>query len=472
VKGADSFRDECGVFGIYGEPEASNLTYLGLHGLQHRGQESAGIVSVDQNCLRTHRGMGLVADIFNATVLESLPGNQAIGHVRYSTAGASSLRNCQPFAVDYERGSLAVAHNGTLTNAEALKEELERRGSLFHSTSDSEIFLHLLAHNRQGKLSARLECIAAQVEGAYSVLVMTRAGMAAMRDPHGFRPLVIGRRGDAYVFSSETCALDLIGAEYVRDVEPGEIVEVNRHGLHSRRFSTPSEHPVRQCIFEHVYFARPDSRIFERSVYKSRKSLGRILAQESHPTDGADIVIPVPDSGNCAALGYAQEIGLPYETGLIRSHYVGRTFIEPAQSIRHFGVKLKLAAVRELIDGKRVVVVDDSLVRGTTSRKIITMLRQNGAKAVHVRISCPPTVSPCYFGIDTPTFSELIAANQSVDEICEFLRADSLAYLSKAGLHRAVEDEAGWDEPNRTFCNACFTQDYPLTPPNAERNST
>ncbi|HIA04856.1 MAG TPA: amidophosphoribosyltransferase, partial [Myxococcales bacterium] len=303
MKGADSFRDECGVFGVYGDDEAANLTYLGLHALQHRGQESAGIVTAQDDKLHTHRAMGHVADIFGADVPEQLPGRLAVGHVRYSTAGASSIRNCQPFAVDYERGSLAVAHNGTLTNAVHLKEELESRGSLFHSTSDSEIFLHLLTHNRQGKLSARLECIAAQVEGAYSVLVMTRVGMAAMRDPFGFRPLVIGRRGKAWVFASETCGLDLIGAEYVRDVEPGEIVEVNRHGIHSRHTSTP-DHPIRQCVFEHVYFSRPDSKIFGRSVYNSRKEMGAVLAQESPPPGGADVVIPVPDSGCGAAIGY------------------------------------------------------------------------------------------------------------------------------------------------------------------------
>ena len=466
---ADRFHDECGVFGVFGDDEAANLTYLGLHGLQHRGQESAGIVSCHDNQLHTHRAMGLVSEIFTADVLERLPGNQAIGHVRYSTAGASSVRNCQPFAVNYARGSLVVAHNGTLTNASALTSKLEGVGSLFHSTSDSEIFLHLLAHNREGSLSSRLERLIKEVQGAFSLLVMTRVGMAAVRDPHGFRPLVIGRRGDATVFASETCALDLIGAEYVRDVEPGEIVEVDKRGLRSLRTTGP-KHPIRQCIFEHVYFARPDSRIFSRNVYQCRKSMGRYLAQEATPEGGADLVIPVPDSGVAAANGFAQEMGVPFEMGLIRSHYVGRTFIEPAQSIRHFGVKLKLSAVREEIEGKRVVVVDDSLVRGTTSRKIIAMLRQKGAKEVHVRISCPPTISPCYFGIDTPTHEELIAANRTVPEICEFLGADSLAYLSEEGLHKAVEDVAGPKDSQRHFCNACFTKDYPVVPPQLEAN--
>lgn len=464
MKGADCFRDECGVFGVWGDPEASNLTYLGLHGLQHRGQESAGIVSIEDGTLRTHRGMGLVADVFTADVLDRLAGEQAIGHVRYSTAGSSSLRNCQPFAVDYARGSLAVAHNGTLTNAEALKSSLEEKGSLFHSTSDSEIFLHLMAHNREGDLSTRLARLVQQAEGAYSLLVMTRVGIAGVRDPYGFRPLCIGRRGDAWVLSSESCALTLMGAEYVRDVEPGEIVEIDKRGLRSRR-GFPADHPRRQCVFEHVYFARPDSQIFGRSVYKSRKALGRALARESSPPGGADVVIPVPDSGTGAAIGMAEEMGLPFEMGLVRSHYVGRTFIEPAQSIRHFGVKLKLSAVRDAIYGKRVVVVDDSLIRGTTSRKIIQILRSAGATEVHVRIACPPTVSPCYFGIDTPTSEELIAANKSVDEIGRFLGADTLAYLSLDGLHRAVRDEAAWDSAERQFCNACFTRDYPVTPP-------
>jgi len=467
VKGADAFRDECGVFAIYGDPEAAHLAYLGLHGLQHRGQESAGIVTVHDNRLRTHRAMGLVADVFTEDVLEGLPGTQAIGHVRYSTAGQSSLRNCQPFAVDYARGSLAVAHNGTLTNAGTLKVMLEEKGSLFHSTSDSEIFLHLMAHNRQGSLRERLARVVKQTTGAFSLVVMTRVGIAGVRDPHGFRPLCIGRRGDAWIFASETSALTLIGAEYVRDVEPGEIVEINHKGLRSERFA-PAEHPVRQCVFEQVYFGRPDSRLFGRSVYKSRKLLGRRLAAESPPPNGADLVIPVPDSGTGAAIGVAQALGVPFEMGLIRSHYVGRTFIEPAQSIRHFGVKLKLSAVEDQIAGKRVVVVDDSLVRGTTSRKIIQLLRQAGAKEVHMRISCPPIVSPCYFGIDTPTLAELIAANRTVPEICDFLGADTLAYLSVEGLHAAVEDEAAWNESSRKYCNACFTCDYPVPPPTAE----
>ena len=452
------------MFGVFGDPEASNLTYLGLHGLQHRGQESAGIVTVHDDQLRTHHAMGLVADIFTGSVLKKLPGDQAIGHVRYSTAGQSTLRNCQPFAVDYARGSLAVAHNGTLTNAASLRPMLEDRGSLFHTTSDSEIFLHLMAHHRTGSLMDRIEAALKLVQGAYSLLVMTSKAIAAVRDPHGFRPLVIGRRGHAWVLSSETAPLHLIGAELVREVEPGEMVEISARGLRSRGIAPP-EHPVRQCVFEQVYFARPDSSIFGTSVYESRKAMGRILAKESPPEGGADLVIPVPDSGTAAAIGVAQELGIPFEMGLIRSHYVGRTFIEPAQSIRHFGVRLKLAAVPDLIRGKRVVVVDDSLVRGTTSRKIIQLLRQCGAESVHVRISCPPTVSPCYFGIDTPTKAELIAANQSVDEIRDFLGADSLAYLSAEGLHRAVKDPGGPDSADRRFCNACFTCDYPIPIP-------
>ena len=453
----------CGVFGVYGDSEAANLAYLGLHGLQHRGQESAGIVTVDDGKLRTHRAMGLVADIFSKEVLAQLPGSQAIGHVRYSTAGATSLRNCQPFAVDYARGSLSIAHNGTLTNSTELVTELEAKGSLFHSTSDSEIFLHLLAHNRSGSLLNRLARVAHSVEGAYSLLVMTRVSMAAMRDPYGFRPLVLGKRGEAWSVASETSALTLIGAEFVRDVEPGEIIEISKEGLKSTRIMG-EDHPRRQCVFEHVYFSRPDSRVFGASVYENRKEMGRILARETAVE--ADLVIPVPDSGTAAAIGVAQELGLPFEMGLIRSHYVGRTFIEPAQSIRNFGVRLKLAAVDSLIEGKRVIVVDDSLIRGTTSKKLIQLLRHAGAKEVHVRISCPPTIGPCYFGIDTPTRKELIAANKSVDEICEFLGADSLAYLSTEGLHRAVGDSPGPTGKDRAYCNACFTRDYPLIPSN------
>ncbi len=461
--GDDHFHDQCGVFGVFGDEEAAKLTTLGLHALQHRGQESAGIVTVHDGRLRTHRAMGLVGEAFTGEVLDRLPGAQAIGHVRYSTAGESSLRNCQPFAVDYAGGCLAVAHNGNLVNAIALTESLEARGSLFQSTSDSEVFLHLMAHHREGDLLDRLAQVSAQAVGAFSVLVMTGNGIAAMRDPLGLRPLSIGRRGAAWVFSSETCALDLIGAEYVRDVAPGEIVAVSSdwEGLRSRRMA-PGPHGVRQCVFEHVYFARPDSVVFGRSVYATRKAFGRILAQEQPPPHGhADLVIPVPDSGVGAAIGYAQELGLPYEMGLIRSHYVGRTFIEPTQSIRHFGVKLKLAAIGAEIAGKRVVVVDDSLVRGTTSKKIIALLRHKGAAEVHVRISCPPTTNPCYFGIDTPTRAELIAANQSVESIRQFLGADSLGYLSADGLHRALED-ASAASPDRRYCNACFTGNYPL----------
>lgn len=457
-------REECGIFAVYGDPEAANLTYLGLHGLQHRGQESAGIATVSpEGALLAHRGMGLVVDVFSTRELAALPGSCAVGHVRYSTAGQSTIRNCQPFAVDYAGGVLAIAHNGTLTNARALRRGLEDQGSLFSSSSDSEIFLHLLARRRDGGLAERMAAVAAETTGAFSVVAMTQEGLAGLRDPFGFRPLVIGRRDGAWFLSSETAPLALIGAEVVRDVEPGEIVVLGPEGIVSHRYS-PRSHPVRQCVFEHVYFARPDTRMFGRAVYHTRKELGRILAEESPPPGGADIVIPVPDSGTTAALGFAEQMRIPFEMGLIRSHYVGRTFIEPAQAIRNFGVRLKLSAVEAQIRGRRVVVVDDSLVRGTTSRKIIQLLRAAGATEVHVRIACPPTVSPCYFGIDTPTVGELIAAHSSVDAIADVIGADTLAYLSIDGLHRAVAD-ARFDAPGRRYCNACFTRDYPTPPP-------
>jgi len=447
----------CGVFGIYGHKEAANLTYLGLHALQHRGQESAGIVTSDGSQLSLHRGMGHVIDVFPPEQLELLGGPHAIGHVRYSTAGGSALKNAQPIAVDYARGSIAVAHNGNLTNAEALREQLEERGSIFQSTSDTEVIVHMIARSQARNLSGAIGDALNQVEGAYSLLLLTPDELYAVRDPRGFRPLVLGRlpatdvAPEAWMVASETCAFDLLNAQYIREVEPGEMVRISRSGIESIRFAPVK--PQQHCVFEHVYFSRPDSIIFGRSVNESREALGRLLAQE-HPAD-ADIVVPVPDSGVPAAVGYALESKIAFRMGLIRNHYIGRTFIEPSQAIRNFGVKLKLNPVRGLIEGKRVVLVDDSIVRGTTSRKIVRMVREAGAKEVHVRISCPPTISPCYYGVDTPTREELIASSNSPEEIRKFLGADSLGYISMAGLRQAVNDREG------KFCTSCYTGVYP-----------
>src|SRR5262245_13006867 len=443
----------CGIFGVYGHPEAANLTYLGLHALQHRGQEAAGIVSADGGKLHARRAMGLVADEFDSAAIERLPGRSAIGHTRYATAGSSDLRNAQPIAVEYAHGHLAIAHNGNLVNAGEIRERLESGGSIFQSSADTEVIVHLIAHAREGDTVERVISALKQVEGAYSLLFETESRLIAVRDPHGFRPLCLGRLRDAFVFASETCAFDLIEAEFIRELDPGELVVVDSSGLRSY-------HPFGQlppenfCIFEHVYFARPDSRVNGQSVYRVRERLGRRLAQE-HPVD-ADVVIPVPDSGIAAAIGYARESGIPYDMGLIRSHYVGRTFIEPQQSIRHFGVKLKLNAVREVLEGKRVVVIDDSIVRGTTSRKIVKMIRAAGAREVHLRISSPPTTHPCYYGIDTPTRSELIASSHSPQEIARYVTCDSLGYLSVAALHDAVEAPRDGAGARSGYCSACF----------------
>jgi amidophosphoribosyltransferase len=465
----DRFHDHCGVCGVFGHPEASNLVYLGLYSLQHRGQESAGIISSD-GALHLHKSMGLVQDIFQPSVLARLPGTAAMGHTRYSTAGETALLNAQPILIDCNKGQLAIAHNGNLTNAPRLRRALEHRGSIFQTTSDTEVVVHLVARSSARNLQGALADALNQVEGAYSIVVMTRDDLYAVRDPRGFRPLALGKLGDAWIVASETCAFDLLGAEYIRDVEPGEMLRISKSGLESVRFAPPKER--QHCVFEHVYFARPDSLVFGRSVDKSREMLGRLLAREQ-PAD-ADIVVPVPDSGVPAAIGYAIESGLPFRMGLIRNHYVGRTFIEPQQSIRDFGVKLKLNPVRPLLEGKRVVMVDDSLVRGTTSRKIVRMVREAGAKEVHVRISCPPTVSPCYYGVDTPTREELLAAEAScirphlgpdsdspvgperiLEEIRVFLGADSVGYLSLEGLRQAVGDTTG------SFCTSCYTGIYP-----------
>jgi len=456
---SDKFHDECAVFGVYGHEEASNLTYLGLYALQHRGQEASGIVSGDGDQFFVQKGMGLVADIYNKSVLASLPGYMAIGHNRYSTAGGQDLKNVQPLIVNFAFGNLALAHNGNLINAQVLRHELEAYGAIFQSTSDSEVVIHLIAHSRASTFLARVIDALSQVRGAFSVVLMTDNGLIAARDPHGLRPLCIGRLRSSWIVASETCAFDLLDAEYVREVEPGELIVINDQGLESHH-PFPQVDPA-MCVFEYVYFARPDSRIYGASaVYGTRKALGRQLAQESWVP--ADIVIPVPDSGVPAALGYAEGGGIRFETGLIRNHYVGRTFIEPEQSIRHFGVKVKLNAVPEVLADKRVVVVDDSLVRGTTSRKIVKMIRQAGAKEVHVRISSPPIVSPCFYGIDTPTKKELIASSHSIEEIRKYITADSLAYLSLEGMLKSAPGS-----PTQ-YCNACFTEKYPISFTRAE----
>jgi amidophosphoribosyltransferase len=447
----DHFHDECGVFGVFGHEEASKLTYLGLYALQHRGQESAGIVSSDGGELHLHRAMGDVEEIFTPAVLANLPGDLAIGHTRYSTAGDKALLNAQPIMIDCNKGKVALGHNGNLTNAAEWRRKLEHRGSIFQTNSDTEVIVHLLARSQARNLTGALGDALNQVEGAYSLLVLTTDELIAVRDPRGFRPLNLGRLGDSWLVASETCAFDLLNAQYVREIEPGEMVRISRSGIESVHFAP--EKPRQQCIFEHVYFARPDSIIFGRSVTESREALGRTLAKE-HPVD-ADIVVPVPDSGVPAAVGFALESRIPFRMGLIRNHYIGRTFIEPSQAIRNFGVKLKLNPVRSLIEGQRVVLVDDSIVRGTTSRKIVRMVREAGAKEVHVRISCPPTISPCYYGVDTPTREELIASSSTPEEICKFIGADSLGYVSLAGLKRAVNDTKG------DYCTSCYTGVYP-----------
>jgi amidophosphoribosyltransferase len=452
----DRFHDRCGLFGILGHPEAPHLTYLGLYALQHRGQESAGIVASDGSRLRLEKGMGLVNDIFVDGKLERLSGDRAMGHVRYSTAGDTVAENAQPILIDCHRGPIALAHNGNIVNASVLRQELEAAGSIFQSTSDTEVILHLYARSHRERLEDAIAASLTKVMGAFSLLFLTPEALVAARDPWGFRPLVLGRLEGAWIVCSETCALDLIDAEYVRDVEAGELLVIDRNGLRSFRPFPPE--PVRQCIFEHVYFARPDSQVFGRNVLASRLLLGRQLAREQ-PAD-ADIVVPVPDSGMGAALGYAQESGLPFQWGLIRNHYVGRTFIEPRQSIRSFGVKIKLNPVREILQDQRVVLVDDSIVRGTTSRKIVRMVKAAGAREVHLRISSPPTTGPCHYGIDTPLKSELIASNHSLEEIRQYIEATSLGYLSHDGLLRAVDDAAG-----QRHCTACFSGRYPVAVP-------
>jgi len=440
----------CGIFGIENGDDAANLAYLGLYALQHRGQESAGIVSWDGAQLHLERGMGHVADIFKQKVIERLPGRRAIGHTRYSTAGTSVLANAQPIVVKTSMGPLGIVHNGNLTNAVEIRQRLEREGSIFQTTSDTEVVLHLMARNPRQEVVESLMTALSEVQGAYSLLMVTQDGLIAARDPYGFRPLVLGDLEGMPCFASESCAFDLLGARPVRELEPGEVVVAR--GSEVLSFRLPQAPQPSRCIFEHVYFARPDSTLFGDSVSHARLKMGARLAREAPAA--ADIVVPVPDSGLFAALGYSRESGLPLEFGLIRNHYIGRTFIEPKQSIRNFGVKIKLNPVRELIEGKRVVLVDDSIVRGTTSRKIVHMVREAGAAEVHVRISAPPTRWPCRYGIDTPTRDELIAATHDVPEIARYIEADSLGYLSLDGLLAAVSG------PAESYCTACWTGDY------------
>ena len=446
----DKFHDECGLFGVWDHEEAANVAYLGLYALQHRGQESAGIAATDGHAFHVEKAMGWVADVFSRERLKRVPGHRAIGHVRYSTSGSSNLRNAQPISAKTVHGPVAIAHNGNLVNAEALREELEQDGAVFQSSSDTEVILHLLARAEGVTLVDQLAAALTRVKGAYTLLLLTPGSMIGVRDPSGFRPLTLGQLGDTWLLASETCALDLMEAKIVRDVEPGEILVVDQKGLHSLKPFRPAERL--QCVFEYVYFARPDSVLWGRNVHGVRKALGHQLARE-HPVE-ADIVIPVPDSGVGAALGVSEESGIPYDSGLVRNHYVGRTFIEPQQGIRHFGVKVKLNPNREVLEGRRVVVVDDSIVRGTTSRKIVKMIRAAGAREVHVRISSPPIQWPCYYGIDTPTRKELIGSSHKVDEIQRYLGADSLGYLSLEGMLKATGSD-----PNH-FCHACFSGQY------------
>ena len=457
----DKFHDECGVVAIYSHPEAETLAYLGLHALQHRGQESAGIVTSNGLTLRAHKAMGLVADIFTPDVLAPMRGTLAIGHTRYSTAGDSALLNAQPIMVQSNKGVTALAHNGNLVNATEIRGKLEAQGSIFQTNSDTEVIVHLIALSKEHTLPEAIADALRRVEGAFSLVMMSADRIFAVRDPRGFRPLAMGRipaqpgqKQDTIVFASETCAFDLVGATYEREVKPGELIIVGPEGVSSRFYATAQ--PQSSCIFEHVYFSRPDSRVFGRAVQESRDQLGRQLAIEA-PVE-ADLVVPVPDSGVTAALGYSNESGIPFRFALIRNHYVGRTFIEPSQSVRDFGVKLKLNPVRSLLEGKRVVLIDDSIVRGTTSQKIVRMIRGAGAKEVHMRISCPPTISPCFYGVDTPSKKQLIAANKTVEEIREYIGADSLSYLSVEGLKKACGEGV-----KTSYCTACYTGKYPTS---------
>lgn len=449
---SEALKEACGLFAISGHKEASNLTYLGLYSQQHRGQESAGIVTSKEDKHYSHIGMGLVADVFNQEVLDTLIGDRAIGHVRYSTTGSSDLQNAQPIVCEYRRGWASVAHNGNLVNTEELRSKLESKGSIFRTTTDSEILIHLLARSRETDFANALQDSLRQLRGAFSMVVMDDRHMIGFRDPWGFRPLSIGRLNGAYIFCSETCALNIIGAEFIRSVEPGEMIIIKNGEMESRMYAQKKSHS--QCIFELVYFARPDSNVYGRDVQPDRERLGKILSREC-PTD-ADVVIPVPDSSVSSAIGYSIESGIPYRLGIIRSHYIGRTFIEPSQSIRDFGAKIKYSPVKTVLEGKRVVVVDDSIVRGTTIRKIVKMLRECGAKEIHLRIASPVWKSPCYYGIDTPERNKLIGATHSMEEIKKHLRVDTVHYLSVDGLLEAV------DGTDKQYCLACFNEKYPI----------
>ncbi len=454
----DKFHEECGIFGIFGHPEASTLTQLGLFAQQHRGQEACGIVSSDGRDLYQYRSQGLIADVLTEDVLNRLVGAAAIGHTRYSTSGRNTIKEVQPFLVTCQHGQIAVCHNGNLPFAGQKRQELEAAGAIFSSTSDTETLLHGIARTKAANVVEAIESVLKDTEGAFSLLFLTPQALIAVRDPRGFRPMVLGKLNGAWCVASETVAFDLIDAEYLREVEPGEMLIIDEAGVHSSMPFAPK--PRSACAFEHVYFSRPDSIIYDRSVNESRHKMGRRLAVE-HPVD-ADLVVPVPDSGVAAAIGYANESGINYRQAIIRNHYVGRTFIEPSQSIRSFGVRLKLNPIRDLIAGRRIVLIDDSIVRGTTSKKIVQMVREAGAAEVHMRISCPPTISPCYYGVDTPRKEDLIAAQMSVEEVREYIGADSLGYLSHEGMLEAI----GLD-PDST-CTACWTGAYPTLIANSQ----
>ena len=457
----DKFHDECGVVGIYGHPDAANLAYLGLYALQHRGQESAGIAASSNGKMHLEVGMGLVADVFSDVRLKKLPGNIAVGHNRYSTTGVSRVKNAQPCLIEYSGGTMAMGHNGNLVNASEIRKELGVAGAIFQSTNDSEVIVHLMAQSRRNSFVDRAVAALSQVKGAYSIVLMSENELVAARDPQGFRPLCLGKLDGAYIVASESCVMDLVEAEFIREIEPGELILINQFGVKS--FHPFQKASTKQCVFEHIYFSRPDSYLFGHSVYSTRKLMGKALAREK-PVE-ADVVVPVPDSGVISAMGYSEEAKIPFQMGLIRNHYVGRTFIEPQSQIRNFGVKIKLNAVKPVIEGKRVIIIDDSIVRGTTSKKIVRMLREVGAREVHVRISSPPTTHSCFYGIDTPTKGELIASNMDIDQTCEYLGADSLHYMS---LEKMLEI---FGEQKDDFCAACFDGRYPVDVTGSDGNT-